>query len=279
MSYNNFKSRVWAKNIMRELEQESVFLPDCNREHEGEVKDIGDSVKILGIGKPTIITQVGGNIKLPDAPEVVEDTSALLLIDHVSYFDYMVGDIDKAQSKGKIMEALKSESSEGIASAIDTAIADLAKQKLAPKLSTSTYSLSESNVLSTFNAAMQALLEENVKMNTELVATVPPWVWMLIFGKLVDLDTNNSQRIQKVQVGKYGMVTFKCTNNVAKTGSVDHIMVRTKRAISAAVPKTHTEPYRPERYFADAVKGYSLYGAKIQRPKEMVVINATPATA
>ena len=52
--YNNFIPEVWVNAIQRDLERLHVFASDCNRQYEGEVKQMGDSVKILGVGKPTI---------------------------------------------------------------------------------------------------------------------------------------------------------------------------------------------------------------------------------
>ena len=65
------------------------------------------------------------------------------------------------------------------------------------------------------------------------------------------------------------------SNNVHKTnaGAVDNIMIRTQRAVAFAKPLTHTEPYRPEKKFADAVKGFILFDAKVVRPKEILNIN------
>ena len=65
------------------------------------------------------------------------------------------------------------------------------------------------------------------------------------------------------------------SNNVATSnnGTVDNIMLRTKRAIAFVRPMIHIEPYRPEKKFADAIKGFVLYQAKIVRPKELVVLN------
>ena len=77
------------------------------------------------------------------------------------------------------------------------------------------------------------------------------------------------------KVAKYGNVTVKMSNNVKRTSddAVDNIMIRTKRAIAYAKPLTHTEPYRPEKKFADAVKGFILFDAKVVRPKEVININ------
>ena len=73
----------------------------------------------------------------------------------------------------------------------------------------------------------------------------------------------------------YGNVTVKLSNNVAKSddGATDNIMIRTKRAIAFVNPLTHTEAYRPEKSFADAVKGYALFDGKVVRPKEIININ------
>ena len=77
------------------------------------------------------------------------------------------------------------------------------------------------------------------------------------------------------KVAKYGNVTVKLSNNVSKSTDVttDNIMISTKRAIAFAKPLTHTEAYRPEKKFADAVKGFVLFDAKVVRPKEVVNIN------
>lgn len=74
----------------------------------------------------------------------------------------------------------------------------------------------------------------------------------------------------------YNNVVVKMSNNVATaaSGTEDKIMLRTERAIAFVNPMTHTEAYRPETKFADAVKGFVLYDAKIVRPKELIVINA-----
>ena len=77
------------------------------------------------------------------------------------------------------------------------------------------------------------------------------------------------------KVATYGNVTVKLSNNVAKTngGATDNIMIRSKRAIAFVNPVTYTEAYRPEKSFADAVKGYALFDGKVVRPKEIININ------
>lgn len=273
MSYNNFIPTVWAEAIERDLARKAVFAEDCNQKYEGDVQKMGDSVRILGVGKPTITKQVGGEIVLED-PEKVEDTSVTMLINRIAYFNYLVDDIDKRQMAGNVMEALNEESSEGLANAMDEDIAAMAADKGAVKLYGSTQSITVDNVLDTLDEAVQRLQENDVPANAKVVATVPPWYLTLLRRAYEDLDTDNSQMLKNGRVGRYNNVIIKMSNNVsAISGGGSNIMVRTQRALAFANPLTHTEPYRPEKRFSDAVKGFCLYGTKIVRPKELIVMN------
>ena len=120
MSYTNFIPTVWNEGINRELERLCVFVEDCNKSYEGKVKKKGESVTILGVGKPTIkrIAKASRNEDI-DAPEEIEDTSVIMYINQIAYFNYMVGDIDKAQAVNGVMEALNQETSEGLANEVD----------------------------------------------------------------------------------------------------------------------------------------------------------------
>ena len=286
MSYQNFIPTVWNEQIDRELERLCVFAEDCNRKYEGKVKDKGESVKILGVGKPTIrsIAKADRNNDI-QAAETIEDTSIIMVIDQIRYFNYKVGDIDKAQAVGGVMDALQEETSEGLANEVDTYIANLAKDKQAVKLYATaktvvvskTESTGERNVLRVLDDAAKVLYKNDVKTSTPIIATVDVDFYMAFREAYGDKDTDNSKILKNGKVAMYGNLTIKMSNNVAKDGNTSLIQVKTKRAIAYAKPLTHTEPYRPENGFADAVKGFILFGAKIVRPKEMVVANVISA--
>jgi hypothetical protein len=276
MSYTNFAPNVWAETIERELERVQVFAEDCNRECEGVVKEKGDSVKILGVGKPTIHikNEKNRNDDIPSAEEI-ETTSIHMPINQLAVFNYYVGDIDKKQAVKGLMGALRAETSEELGNAQDKHIASMALEAEAVNYNSSVTKVEAANVLAQIDGAQQKLWENDVSQNTELVMTVSPRFYMLIRSKLTSLDTDNSGRIVKGKVGRYGGILVKMSNNVATSGNGanDHIMLRTRRAIAFVRPMIHIEPYRPEKKFGDAIKGFVLYQAKIVRPKEMIVLN------
>lgn len=279
--YENFIPNVWAEAIERDLERHCVFAEDCHRKYEGKIKKQGESVTILGIGKPTIkhLTRKDAGKKIDDA-ETIEDTSLIMPINQFVYFNYKIDDIDKAQAVGGVMEALKSETTEGLANDVDKYIAKLAADsnvkrlyETAPVIVGESPTNGEVYVLDAVDEAVELLQEEDVADSTEIIITISP-KFRRRFKKAYRLeDTDNSNILKHGRIGKYDNVTVKISNNIYRDGVVDNIPIRTKRAIAYANPFTHVEAYRPESYFCDAVKGYTLYDAKIVRPKEIININ------
>lgn len=284
MSYQNFKAKIWAKAIDRDLERVFVFADGTNQQYSGEIKGLGDTVRIKGVGKPTVTEHdlINGDITL-SAPEKVADTSVSLVVDKAAYFNYAVGDIDKEQGAGNVMAVLNTESSEEVANKIDLHIANLVHPDV-NTVGVQTYAnsntvITAANVMSVFDGVQQKLYENDVNPATEVEIILPPWLYMVFRQAYQAKDTDNSEYLTNGKVAKYGNMTIKMSNNVAhKTvSSKEHyyVQVRTKRAIAVAMSEAHTEAYRPESAFADAVKGFKLYGAKIVRPKELVMLECS----
>lgn len=288
MSYQNFKAKIWSKAIDRDLERVFVFADGTNQSYSGEIKGLGDTVRIKGVGKPTVTEHDlrDGDITL-STPEKVADTSVSLVVDKAAYFNYGVGDIDKEQGAGNVMAVLNTESSEEVANKIDLHIANLVHPDVntvgVQRYSATNTVIDKDNVMSVFDGVQQKLYENDVNPATEVEIILPPWLYMVFRQAYQKIDTDNSDYLTNGKVAKYGNMTIKMSNNVAhKTvgsgaSAKEHyyVQVRTKRAIAVAMSEAHTEAYRPEASFADAVKGFKLYGAKIVRPKELVMLECS----
>ena len=111
MAYGNFKPIIWSKYIEHELKKFTVFKEDCDYRFEGEAGK-GKTVKILGVGKPTIGDYTGASI---GAPETVADSSVTLLIDQAKFFNFQVDDVDAAQAQEGLMPALMEEATRALA--------------------------------------------------------------------------------------------------------------------------------------------------------------------
>jgi len=74
MAYANFKQTFWSKHIQHELEKRAILAEFCNKQFTGEAK-FGNSVKILGVGRPTVGSYTGASI---GTPETVADSSVII---------------------------------------------------------------------------------------------------------------------------------------------------------------------------------------------------------
>src|SRR6185437_16937839 len=89
----------------------------ANRDYEGEIKSMGDTVRIHGIGQIT----VNDYVKDTDinAPESLTDAETMLVIEKAKYYNFAVDDIDVAQQNPKVMGEAMSYAAYQIALAID----------------------------------------------------------------------------------------------------------------------------------------------------------------
>jgi hypothetical protein len=169
------------------------------------------------------------------------------------------------------MDALSEETAEGISNEMDKYVANMATE--ATKLYTEDKVVTKDNVLDILDDAIEALQDKDVNIASGVSITISPRFYKLFKKAYIEKDTDNSEFLKNGVVARYGAVTIRMSKNVAKTGDTDNMMIRTKRAIAFVNPLTHTEAYRPEKSFADAVKGFVLFDGKIVRPNEIINVN------
>lgn len=272
MSYSKFKPTIWSKFIQLELERKCRLVEDCWDKFEGEAKR-GKTVKILGLSGTTI-GDYDPEKGIGD-PETQEGSAVDLNIDQAKFFNFKVDDVDKAQSVDGLMEAYLSDAVNKMASARDAYVGSLASKATytSDSLSVSTPAEAKAAV----DAALLALRENDVDLEDDVTIAVSPFFYQLFKDALTELKTNNDRLIKKGVVGMYDNCEVKMSNNLYNDGTDDHMLVRSKRAIAFASGIDEIEAYRPEGFFADAVKGLNVFGATIARPKELYVIKAHKA--
>ncbi len=271
MSIKNFVPLVWAKQFESELDRNLVFKEDCNTEHEGKVKNAGDSIKILTPGKPSTRTFHDGKLHALDEPEKISGTSVTMPLNEVTDYHFAVDDLDKRQAEGSVKEVYMSEAAKVVANVIDQYLAKFAVDKnvLREKPENAT---TADTILDLINKCATRLYEQDVPLDAELILTGTPKFTEVLRKAYEKLDTDNSEMLKNGRVGRYHNITVKMSNNVHKDDTHEYIMLRTKRSLAFVNQVTHSEAYRPEKTFEDAVKGVVVYGGKFVRPKETITL-------
>ena len=265
MAVTNFIQTIWSKKIQDDLELKCKLVDNCLREYEGDCK-YAQSVKILGVGEPTIGTY---NASTDITIEDMTDKGQILTIDQANYFAFYVDDIDKAQSVPGLAEKYQEKAVHGLAVARDTFVANLIKG--ATNVSTAT-NLTEEAVKKAIDEGIVALRERN--FDEEGVIEISPAVYNVFKNCLITLSTNNPELIRKGVVGVYDGFDVIMSNNMAKDSSHVYCAIRGKKAIAFAGQINEVEALRSEKRFKDIVRGLDTFGAKVIDEARIQVVKA-----
>ena len=254
MAVTNFIQQIWSKKIQDDLELKCKLVDNCLRDYEGDCK-YAQSVKILGVGEPTI----GAYDDTKDINiEDMSDRGQILTIDQANYFAFYVDDVDQAQSVPGLKERYQEKAVHGLSVARDTYVANLIKG--AANKTTATAKTEEA-VKKAIDEAIVALRERN--FDEAGVIEITPAVYNLFKNYLITLSTDNPEYIKKGKVGVYDSFDVIMSNNMAKDSTHVYCDVRGKKAIAFAGQINEVEALRAEKRFKDIIRGLDTFGAKV----------------
>lgn len=288
MAIDNFIPEIWANEVLRSLEKNLVYgqLGVINRNYEGEVSVAGDTVRINEIG-PVTVKSYTKNADI-DSPETLTDAQQVMTISEQDYFNFQIDDVDKAQQRPKIMSAAMAEASYAMRDHVDQFIAALhvnvsASNKLGTDAAAKVPNLTQGDAQNIYNLIEDCgtLLSDSKIPKVSRWMVVPPWVAAMIAKDIkVSYGAAGSQiasnAILNGFVGHIGGFDILESHNVPNTAGAKYkILFGTNQGITFADQVNKVEAFRPEKRFADAVKGLHVYGAKVVRPEAVGVLTVS----
>jgi hypothetical protein len=262
MAITHFIQTIWSKKIQDDLEIECKLVQNCLRTYEGDVK-YARSVKILGVGEPTVRKYTGQAITV----EEMSDRGQELVIDQANYFAFHVDDVNQAQSVPGLMEEYMAKSKHKLAVERDSYVAGLIKA--AANSSTAT--------ALTMEAVKEAIDDGIVELrlrnfNEQGVIEIDPRAYNVFKNCLITLSTNNPELISRGVVGMYDGFEVVMSNNLAKDSTHVYCDIRGKKAIAFAGQINEVEALRDQTVFKDLVRGLDTFGAKMIDENRIQVI-------
>ena len=270
MAVSNFIQTIWSKKIQDDLELKCKLVDNCLRDYEGDCK-YARSVKILGVGEPTI----GKYDSTKDITiEEMSDKGQLLTIDQANYFAFYVDDVNQAQSVPGLKEKYQEKAVHGLAVARDTYVAGLiATGTNVTPITTMT----EEAIKAGVDDGIVALRERN--FDEDGVIEITPKVYNLFKNELITLSTNNPEYIKKGVVGGYDEFKVIMSNNMKNDGTYTYCDIRGKKAIAFAGQINEVEALRAEKRFKDIIRGLDTFGAKVIDNDRIQVLKVTNPAA
>jgi hypothetical protein len=291
MSILNFIPSVWAAEILRALDTLLVYASPqiINNDYEGEIANAGDSVRITTLGDVTVQTYTR-NADIA-APETLSDAQLTLLIDQQKYFNFQLDDVDRRQALQGLREEAARRAAYGLRKVMDSFVAGLYVEIAAGQ-----FIGSDGSPITGFNVTNTKAYDQLVDLNTRLNNTdtpedgrwvvVPPWYegYLEKDPRYTGFGTATSRVVLEngMTAGENGLIgrgagfDIYRSNQVPNVAGAKHKVIAGHRlAWSRAQQILETEAYRPERRFADALKGLHVYGAKVLRPDNLACLVAS----
>lgn len=280
MSVANFIPEVWASSILENFHNQAVVTGLTNREYEGQLTS-GSKIHIPGIVDVAVkdyktgVLKDSGGLPIPrtTAPDTVATTGIDLVVDQEKSFDFLVDDIDRAQSKYSF-DAYTGSAATGLVEDAETFLT----AKIATGGTPVTGVTAPTDWASAYAAVLKirgALTGAKVPQSQRVLLINGAFEQFLLSdgSKMTSFDkVNTADGLREATIGRilgFDVVTSPWLDNTKPTA----IGLWTP-AVAYVSQISKTEGMRSDNSFADRVRGLHVYGAGILRPTAVQVYKA-----
>jgi N4-gp56 family major capsid protein len=276
--YSVFVPEVWSQKLNQMLEKNCVMLQCVNRNWEGEIKNQGDTVKIITPAKVSVSTLTSDNITYSDLAPTSQD----LVIDQKKFFAFKIDDVSKVQANADIMEAHLSNAGKAIEEVQDSFLLGLHTDVLVDNTvgsEDSPITLSKTTIYEQF-----VKLSLRLKNSDAVHAGVKPWVvinpdieaYLLQSPEFISAYNVADETLREGSIGRIAGMDVLVSTNLTEVDGKYYVLAGTNDAITFASQLSKIESLRDKDSFSDLVRGLYLYGAKTIEPKALakMVISA-----
>jgi len=283
-----FIPEIWSTKLIEKYYDNTVLSMISNTDYEGEIRNMGDKVKIRSTPTLEIHDYEIGQTLINQRPkgEVIE-----LLIDKGFYWSTIIDDIVEKQQDIDQMNDWSNDASEQMKIKLDRRvlgsivpdISPLNKGANAGRISGninlgvtgSPLAITSSNILTTILEMGQVLDEENVP-ETGRFLLLPYWATTRL--KLSDIKDASlaGDGTSVLRNGRVGIIDrFTIYNSNLLPTYVDganttfNFIAGTQAGMTFATQLTKTEDLRAESTFGDIMRGLMVYGHKVIKPEAL----------
>lgn len=263
-----FIPELWSDRLNKNMNKALVYGGLVNRDYEGEISRMGDTVHIQELGDVTV-----GTYSKDGAVTTIQQlagTTQTLTINQFKDFNIYIDDIDKVQETPKLLNKYMGRAGYATANVQDQFLAALNSGVDAANIvglgSTGTPVVPTTSTIYALWTQAGMLLDEANVPNFGRWSVIPAWMKKMFLDS--DDFTPASDLGDAVKttgfIGNVAGFDIHMSNNVPNdAGAKYKVMFGTNDAITLADQWVNVEAYRPEAKHADAIKGLNIYGAKL----------------
>lgn len=282
-SYSAFIPQLWSKKLNQMLEKNCVMMQCVNRNWEGEIKNQGDTVKIITPADVTVSTLTSDDIKYSSLAPKSQD----LKIDQRKFFAFKIDDVAKVQANTDIMEAHLNNAKKAIEEVQDAYLLAMHTDVVDANTvgsETSPIVLDKSTIYESFVQLALAL-----KNSDAISPGVRPWVvinpnieaYLLQSTEFINAYKVADETLREGAIGRIAGMDVLVSTNLTDVDNKYYVLAGTNDAITFASQLAKIESLRDKDSFSDLVRGLYLYGAKTVQPNALakMIVKSTETDA
>lgn len=278
-NYSAFIPQLWSKKLNQMLDKNCVMMQCVNKNWEGEIKNQGDTVKIITPADVTVSTLTSDNIEYSE----LTPTSLDLEINQKKFFAFKIDDVSQVQANADIMEAHLTNAKKAIEEVQDSYLLGLHTDVLTSNIVGSEeapITLDKTTIYEYFVKLALAL-----KNSDAVYAGVRPWVvinpnieaYLLQSPEFISAYKVADETLREGSIGRIAGMDVLVSTNLTDVDGKYYVLAGTNDAITFASQLAKIESLRDKDSFSDLVRGLYLYGAKTVQPKALakMVVSST----
>lgn len=270
-----FNAVAFSKKLIMNLDRLNVMIPLVNRDFEGDIQNVGDSVKVRTLGSITMGDYTkNSTINYEDLAPATET----MTVNDAHYFAFKVDDIDKAQTDMSVLDLYAERAAVAVNDKIEAKLlsnyADAHADNKITGAANAAIALSETNIYGYFVEARKRLNKKNVPM-TGRWAVIDPDTEALVLQSDYFVKNGTESGAQTVRdgqvngaarpgfIGRIAGFDVYTSNGVPVAAGAKYLQFGDKWAISYAAQINKSERLRLQTTFADAIRGLLLHDTKV----------------
>lgn len=275
-AYSAFIPEIWSQKLNNMLSKNCVMLQCVNRNYEGEIKNQGDSVKIVTPAAVSISTVSDTAITYSELAPTEMD----LVIDQKKFFAFKINDVAQAQANQNIMEAHLQNAKNAIEQVQDSYLLSQHAYVDSNNIigSTTAVTLSKDTIYQNFvNLALKLKNSDAVSNKQKPWVVINPNIesYLLQSSEFISAYNVADETLREGSIGRIAGMDVLVSTNLTAVDSKYYVLAGTNEAITFASQLSKVESLRDKDSFSDLVRGLYLYGAKTVQPKSLAKMIVT----
>ena len=265
MAITNFIPQVWSARLQENLRKALVFGALCNRSYEGDIAKFGDTVHINTLNDVTV-RAYDPSVSIED-PEQLSGTDTILTIDHGTYYNFFLNDVDAVQARADLMDAAMRNAAYHLAVDAENYILSTIREGAGQKKTESIPAESAGGLYALLLKIKTAMDTAGVpRADRKLILPPALETTLLLDNRFITGSDAAAARLAEGAVARAAGFDIYLSADLE-----DEIIAMIPDAVTFANQITQVEAYRPEKGFCDGVKGLCLSGAKVLIPSAVCV--------